>query len=285
MKKIHVGFLVSYDYYLLKKALPFVYNDADEIFLAIDIDLKTWKGDDFTIEEDFFLWIKTFDVDNKIALYKDHFYVPELTTMQCEVRERMMLSEKMGLENWCIQLDADEYFIDFKEFVAYLKQSNHLLNSKKPIQIAAFLYNMFKKLDDGYLLVKEPTRVLVTTNTPNYKTGRKAKQQIVYKRHMVLHECLSRTEEELIQKLENWGHNKQVNNTFLDKWKTTDKSNYKNRRDFFYIEPEKWKELIYVKGNNIKELQENLLQDNQVLPSKFYVWKKNFGQWFKFLFK
>lgn len=285
MKKIQVGFLVSYDYYLLKKALPFIYKEADEIFLAIDKDLKTWKGDDFIIEDDFFSWIEVFDVDNKITLYKDQFYVPNLTTMQCEVRERMMLSKKMGVENWCIQLDADEYFIDFKEFVAYLKQSSHLLNSKKPIQIATFLYNMYKKLDDGYLLVKEPTRVLVTTNAPNYKTGRKAKQQIVYKRHMVLHECLSRTEQELEQKLENWGHNKQVNSTFLEKWKTTNKSNYKDRRDFFYIEPEKWKELIYVKGTNIKELQENLLKDKQVLPSTCYVLKKNFGQWFKFLFK
>lgn len=285
MKKIHVGFLVSYDYYLLKKALPFVYNDADKIFLAIDKDLKTWKGDSFTIDNDFFSWIKTFDVANKITIYKDNFYKSNLTTMQCEVRERMMLSEKMGLDNWCVQLDADEYFIDFKCFVKDLRKNSHLLDSKKPIQIAAFLYNMYKKLDDGYLLVKEPTRVLVTTNAPNYRTGRKAKQQIVYKPYMVLHECLSRTEEELVQKLENWGHNKQVNSTFLEKWKTTTKANYKERRDFFYIEPEKWKELIYVNGTNIKELQENLINNKKVLPSKLYIFGKNLAQYFKFLFK
>jgi len=31
--------------------------------------------------------------------------------MQSEVREGKMLAEKMGIGNWIIQLDADEYFI------------------------------------------------------------------------------------------------------------------------------------------------------------------------------
>ena len=38
MGKIQVGFLVSYDYDLLRNAIPLVYDFADSIFLAIDID-------------------------------------------------------------------------------------------------------------------------------------------------------------------------------------------------------------------------------------------------------
>lgn len=286
MKKINVGFLVSYDYELLKKAIPFVYKDADHIYLAIDKDLKTWKGNTFEINEDFFKWIETIDTDKKITIYKDEFYVEGYTTMQCEVRERMLLSEKMGLNDWCVQLDADEYFVDFKAFTDYLRDQERLLTSNsKPVQIAAFLYNMFKKVDDGYLLVEEPTRVLVTTNQPNYRVGRKAKQQIIYTRHVVLHECLSRTEEELELKLKNWGHDTQVNHEFLNKWKTVNSKNYQTMQDFFYIEPEKWKKLIFIEGKNITELKENLMQRNDVLPTKLFVLGKNFGQWFKFLFK
>ncbi|WP_299228827.1 hypothetical protein [uncultured Psychroserpens sp.] len=286
MKKIHVGFLVSYDYELLKKAIPFVYDDADKIFLAIDQNLKTWKGDTFSIDNRFFEWIEEIDIKDKIVIYKANFYVKGLTTMECEVRERMMLSQEMGLDNWCVQLDADEYFVDFKSFVKDLKDREELLEpNKKPIQIAAFLYNMYKKIDNGYLLVEEPTRVLVTTNQPDYRVGRKAKQQIIYTRHVVLHECLSRTEAELEQKLENWGHNTQVNDSFMTKWKSVNSENYKSMQNFFYIEPEKWKNLIFIKGQNIAELKTNLLKRKDILPSKFFVFGKNFGQWFKFLFK
>ena len=50
MKKIHVGFLLSYDYELLKIALPPVYKSSDRIFIAIDKEYLTWSGNKFTVE-------------------------------------------------------------------------------------------------------------------------------------------------------------------------------------------------------------------------------------------
>ena len=44
MKKIHVGFLLSYDYEKLKLSLPPVYKYSDAIFIAMDINNKTWSG-------------------------------------------------------------------------------------------------------------------------------------------------------------------------------------------------------------------------------------------------
>ena len=90
--KIQVGYLISYDYELIKNSLPNVYKESDTIFLAIDVNRKTWKGDIIEINPDFFDWIKSFDTDNKIVIYEDDFYVQSLTAMQCEVRERKMLS-------------------------------------------------------------------------------------------------------------------------------------------------------------------------------------------------
>ena len=40
MKKNQVGFLVSYDYELLKNSLPRVYEESDTIILAIDKERK-----------------------------------------------------------------------------------------------------------------------------------------------------------------------------------------------------------------------------------------------------
>ena len=86
--KIQVGYLVSYDYELLKNSLPTVYKDSDTIFLAIDKNRKTWKGDEIMINPTFFTWLSTFDSENKVVLYEEEFYVSSLTTMECEVRER-----------------------------------------------------------------------------------------------------------------------------------------------------------------------------------------------------
>jgi hypothetical protein len=199
MIKIQVGFLVSYDYELLKNAIPKVYKESDTIFLAIDKNKKTWNGEDFSIEDAFFTWLTVIDIDKKIEIYEDHFYQSDLSTMECEVRERKLLSEKMGIGNWLIQLDADEYFIDFSGFVKDIRRYDSYLSnpSKTPIQISAYLVNIYKFVGDGFLYVNEPTRCLVATNFANYKVGRNTRKRIIYTKNLILHETLSRSEKDL----------------------------------------------------------------------------------------
>lgn len=286
MGKIQVGFLVSYDFNLLKNAIPRVYEDADTIFLAIDIDRTTWNGAPFTIDESFFDWIKSIDVDGKIVIYEDKFYVPELSTMACEVRERKLLAEQMGIGNWLVQLDADEYFLDFKSFVKTLRQHDSFLKNpeKNNIQFSTFLVNIYKFVDDGCLYIDEPTKCLTATNYPNYRIGRNTRKRIIYTKHLMLHETLSREESELEFKFENWGHKNELNPYFMEKWKTANANNYKSLTDLFYLEPHKWKSLNFTKGTTISEIA-NTFSTNNFAPSNWFLMKKNFGQWFKFLFK
>ena len=82
MKKIQVGFLLSYDYEKLKNSIPPVYKSADAIFIAIDKDYRTWSGQKFEVDNTFFDWLKNFDVDNKITLYRDDFYVADLSAIE-----------------------------------------------------------------------------------------------------------------------------------------------------------------------------------------------------------
>ena len=287
MKKIHVGFLFSYDYEKLKISIPLVYNDADAIFLAVDEKFRTWSGEIFEVDDQFFEWIKTFDTQNKITIYRDNFYVPELSAIENDNRERHMLSLKMGIGNWLIQVDSDEYFLDFKKFVKDLRKYDNFLDNpeKNRIQIAAFLINMFKYTDDGLLYVDKVTRGLMATNYPDYKVARNTRQRIIYTPNILWHETLSRTSEEIEYKFKNWGHNDEVNvDAFMQKWKLVNKSNYKEMRGFFYIEPEKWNRLEFVSGNTINEIIKNF-NGEKLVPSSFYIWKKSFGQWFKHLFK
>ncbi|CAM3952834.1 MULTISPECIES: hypothetical protein [Flavobacterium] len=286
MSKIQVGFLVSYDYELLKFAIPPIYEDSDTIFLAIDKNRKTWNGSDIQIDSSFFEWIKTFDTQNKIEIYEDEFYVSGLTTMECEIRERKLLAEKMGIGNWLIQLDSDEYFFDFKSFTKYLIANNHYLTSKKQIQICCFKINLYKNVKGGVLYVDKFDKFMVATNIPNYKVGRHGKCRSIYVSSIALHDCLSREREDLIKKLDNWGHNGDIDKeSFMKKWDTVNETNYKDHEGFFYLEPMHWKTLQFMKGNSLSEILNNFKNDKSMRISDLFLKMKNFGQWFKFLFK
>lgn len=290
MNKIQVGFLVSYDYELLKNAIPQIYKEADTVFLAIDKSRKTWNGSDIVIGDDLFDWIKTYDLDNKIKIYEADFYVSELTTMECEVRERKMLAEQMGMGNWLVQLDADEYFINFKKFVDFLKSKNAYLQNpeKQKIQIKPYHVTLYKKLENGYLYITNTTKTVVATNYPDYTVGRKTNGRVQYINALVLHECLSRDREELVTKLTNWGHNSQIDlEGFMKKWDSINKDNYKDHEGFYYIEPMKWKYVDYIEGENFQELFQNFMdqKEKELYKSDFYIFNKNFGQYINHLFK
>lgn len=286
MKKIHVGFLLSYDYSKLKTAIPLVYEYADRIFIAQDENFNTWNGNTFHVEDSFFTWLKEIDKNNKIEIYKDNFYIPELNAIQNDTRERHMLSMKMGIGNWLIQIDSDEYIPDFKSFVTQLRKYDHYLDDPKnnPIQVSGFHVDIYKYLEDGLLYVTNTCKVLLATNYPNYKLARQSYERVIYVNTLVFHESLARTKEDLQFKLKNWGHNHELNTEFLTKWKSASKDNYKEIKNVFYLNPKQWKSLGYLPTKDFFEVNKNIktIDIQQITP--VYLFFKNFGQWFKYKF-
>lgn len=285
MKKIHVGFLFSYDYEKLKLSIPPIYAAADRIFIAMDENLTTWSGNKFEVDPAFFDWLKAFDTENKIEIFRENFYIPELTAIQMDTRERHMLSLKMGIGNWLIQIDSDEYFLDFEKYVKSLRKYDCYLDHphRHPVQISGFHIDIYKYLDDGILYVKNTCKVLLATNYPDYKYARQSRERIIYVDSFTLHESLSRSVDELEFKLKNWGHREDVNPTFLDKWKSANKSNYNDIKDVFYLNPKQWKELGYLPTKDLGEIVAYFDKTGEMKVSKFFLLKKNFGQWFKHL--
>lgn len=287
MKKIQTGFLVSYDYEKLKKSIPPVYEKSDEIFLAIDHENRTWTGNKIEISNDFFAWIEDFDVDKKITIYRDNFYIPELSAIDNDSRERTLLSEQMGIGNWLVQVDADEIFLDFDRFVETLRKYDHFLDDpeKNKVQFSGFLINIYKYLDNGLLYVDDATKFMVATNYPNYKRARNTKERVIYVPHYALHETLSRTEEELVFKIANWGHKDEINSEFFPKWKSANENNYNQLKDLFYLNPKIWKSLGYFPSENLNDIKRFINENPNLKKSKLWIFKKNFGQWFKHLIK
>ncbi len=281
--KINVGFLVAYDYELLKTSIPLVYKYADKIVLAVDKNLQTWSGNYFTIDDSFFSWIQEFDLDNKITVYKDCFYQPENTAMQNEIRERNMMTKVMG-NGLCLQLDADEFVLNFKELTIYLKNINKKLNSSKSYQICAYWIDVYKKTKNGYLFVKDISPFYLGSNKPNFYRGRKSKnQKKLYIPFLVIHLTWGRSAEELKFKLNNWGHNSDFDTeAFFKFWTSINENNYTNHQYFHPLNKKAWKELIFVEGKTITDIIQQNNFPSLVPTTKMKL--KNIAQSFKFQF-
>lgn len=175
MKKIHVGILISYDYQYAPTCIRQIYNHADRITLAIDVNRRTWNGEKYAMSEDFLKGIKASDPERKIHIYEDDFSIPGLSAMENDTRERNMLAERMGSaeDQWHIQVDSDEYFVDFGAFVSFL----HAIEKKvhKPLSVWVEWVTLLKKDPDGFLYVDNASRkemAVVATNDPHYTAAR-----------------------------------------------------------------------------------------------------------------
>lgn len=273
--KINVGFLMSYDYELLKISIPLIYKGANSIVLALDKDRLTWSGNKFTVEDSFFDWLRQIDSEKKIELYEDAFYQSHLTPMQSDNYQRNKLAEVMG-DGVCLQIDADEYFLDFDGFVAYLKKHKFYKNTK--VQICPYLIPIYKVLEDGVLYVPKLSAYYIGANKPNFIRARKAKGKIKwYVPYISIHQSWGRSEEELKFKLENWGHRDDFDSeAYFKLWKSINKGNYKDFKNVHPLDPKEWSSLEFCAGSTMDEVIENLRKIEKAPRIKRQV--KNFFQ-------
>ncbi len=281
---VNVGFLVAYDYELLKESIPRVYNEASKIVLAVDHKQRTWANNIYTIAPSFWEWIKNFDTKNKIEIYKDDFYDSTLTPMENETRERQMLANFMG-EGVTIQLDADEYFVNFEGFVKYIDKHKKKLNNTKKVQICCFSINIYKYTKNGILTTPETCSFYIGTNSPDYIRGRKNKdQQKWYVPFICIHQSMGRTNEELEFKLKNWGHKDDFDGVdYFKKWQQINESNYESFKNLHPLGSNSWKYLEYYKGTSLNDISKQLQNDKKLSP--YFLWIKNMAQKLKFIFK
>ncbi|WP_316741427.1 hypothetical protein [Pedobacter antarcticus] len=275
MSVIKVGYLISYDFEFVKNSLPRVYPFIDEIYFAVDIEGKTWSGEEFSIPDSFWQWVKEFDTENKITIYKDQFYVPGLMPMECDTRERNMLGKKMGKADWYIQIDSDEYFIDFEGFLANLEK----LDPNVPTTVLCRVATLFKAVPGGYLLINGETLEALSfaTNNPVYDYARNNTSGNVSKfsEDLVVHQSWARTPEEIRLKLNNWSHKHDFNTDSLyNLWNAVDQYNYRSLSNFHPFVNNSWPKLMYIEGDIQKILDD--LQDNGIekLTEPYKVKKK-----------
>lgn len=257
-QKIKVGYCVAYDWYLLQHSLPQVYDEADEICLSVDANHCSWTGNPFAFDEEGFKrLIAAIDVKHKIRVYRDNFYVPELSPMQNEVRQRNMIAAFLGKdEGWHVQLDADEYFMDFTSFVRKLRS----IHTTRKVNVCCPFLILFKQTPEGFLYINNgdfdrQEMIPVATNSPQYEFGRKNGYFNIVTNSVVLHQSWARSEAEIQQKLANWGHNKDFDlERYFRFWKELDVSRYSSIRMFHPFKPDEWEGLGLLEARSVEDM-------------------------------
>ena len=282
---IKTGFCVAYDWRLLENSLPPIYTCSDIICLAIDKDRKSWSGNHYEFNDDEFnKFIDHIDRDKKIIVYEDNFSKPELTARQNCNRHRTLIAEKMGEGGWHIQIDCDEYFTDFNGFTEFLlKLNTNPTGNEKPYNVNVFLYDLFKRVSDGYLYAypkdSRPLSAPFATTRPEYMRARNNGYFNRISPFYVIHETWARGEDELRFKLSNWGHsseelkNIEVRESFINLWKAIDGNNYKYIKNFHFAVAQVWEGLSYVKAKTMKEFIQNFHPDFEI--NGFYLTLQN----------
>jgi hypothetical protein len=277
--KIKLSFCVAYDWDYLQYSLPLVYKEADEICLAIDKDRISWAGNKFQFDEQGFqLLIEKIDLDKKIKLYEDDFHIPNLSPMENEIRQRSLMAKFLGSDDgWHLQLDSDEYFINFKGFVHYL----HGLNPNRPINVCCPWITLYKRIDEGFLMVnprsfKQIEFIPIATNLPQYEHGRRNGHFNHYTDFAILHQSWARTAEEIRLKLDNWGHKTDFKvDEYFKTWDMLNASNYKEVVNFHPFKPREWEALDFLKAISIDALIQQYKEEDFFKITKLELVLKN----------
>jgi hypothetical protein len=228
----------------------------------------TWSGNRFEIPQSFFDDIKIFDLDKKIEFYRDDFYVPELSPMQCEIRERNMLLKVMG-HGWKIQLDVDEYPYDFVKVKKYLDQLWYLniFPALTPISFSGKLITLYKEISEGFLYIDNDERFPFITNHSKY-IGARSNFEIknFHVNISVIHQSWARNHNEMITKFSNWGHRDDFDHDENIKlWSKLNICNFNNYKNFHPIVPHVWDKLHFIESTSINDF---ILKFSNVEPQE-----------------
>jgi len=285
---IKVGYFVSYDYEYLLTSIKTLYDYVDHIVLAIDINRKTWSGNKFDIPESFFDSIKKYDKKGIIEFYFEDFYVPNLTPMQCEVRERNLVLKKLGKRGWKIQLDVDEYIYDFKSVSNFLKR-NWIFNvfpQLTPMQFRGKYITLFKETPKGFLYIDNKERFSFITNGVENEWARlDTKKPSFYSNISVIHQSWARKNEEIKQKINNWGHRDDFDTlSYYDFWMKLNDGNFKDYKNFHPMNSKMWDELYFLESEDIHDFIKKYSTSNpqQIIKlDVFFLYNKIKNKLFK----
>jgi hypothetical protein len=214
-----------------------------------------------------------------VKVYEDSFARQGFTPPENEIYQRRKMAEFLGPGGWHIQLDCDEYFLDFGGFVKYLHKLD--FGPIDEINICCPVLTLFRQTRNGFLYV-DPVRsdnlefFQIASQRPTYHYGRRNGFFNIYTNFTIIHQSWARTPEEIKTKLSNWGHKNDFDQAqFYACWSGLDDDNFHSLKDFHPITPSLWPKLAFAKGQTVPEFTRLFDQRTFVLLSRFELILKN----------
>jgi hypothetical protein len=277
---IKIGICVAYDWAMLQQMLPFVYDNADRICLSIDQERISWSGNTYPWNEDAFRdLIRTIDIKSKIDIIEDNYHFSDLTPMENEVRQRNQMAAYLGNDGWHIQLDCDEYFLDFGKFVNFLRSLT--VQEVLRANVCCSWLHLYKRLPDGFLVVipnkvAEMEFIQIASRNPHYEYGRRNGDFNIHTNFVILHRSWARSEIEIETKIYNWGHSRDFDQQeYLLKWKVLNRLNYTTYKNFHPVKPHTWRNLAFVPATSVSALADGIAELDLPKYTEIGLWFRN----------
>lgn len=214
---------IAYDFKYAFATILSYYDIANEIILGIDNEFISWSNKKFEFNEKIFLdKIEEIDIHKKIKIIKNNFHSNKIPKVN-DTQERNYISSFCKKENYILGIDSDEILLNPNEFKDWFQ--NFDISS----DIECTFYNVYKMFKNELLFLKPiETTVLGTRFGNSYINFRHTSKKYKMSPLKILHFSWSRSEQELLQKLQNWGHSKDFNILKqLDIWRKINLENFK----------------------------------------------------------
>lgn len=231
--------LIAYDAEYLPASIKSYYPYVDEIILGLDKDRISWSNKKFSFKEDE-LWaaLRVIDTEHKIVVIEDNFHVSSIA-IENDTYERNILKSHCKYD-WIFSIDADEVLINAQDF--FTKWCPIVAPYRDKLDISFTWLLPFKEFENEYLVIANPDNRWFKGDTQGFATSKSKtftycrwtdNKRVIHSPLGVVHWSFCRTEENLAQKLHNFGHSdKTTSDPFYANWKLTNLSNYHNLTNF-----------------------------------------------------
>lgn len=254
--------LLAYDADLIEESISSYVGIVDELLVGLDESRETWSGQKFELAPG--IMPRLCAISNKVRIVEDMYFVPGLSPLDNDTRERNMLAAHSPDTNWFVSLDSDEILINADSFRGFLTQC------RPDACVMGRAITVYKECSDSYLVIGKNGQIdlspipLATDVCESFIAARYTKQERVMSPALVLHFTWARSEAELRRKFANWGHRDDFNtDEHLKLWMEADDTTASRYKNFHPLSPEAWPELIVVPKNALKSISEEIARGNR----------------------
>lgn len=259
-EKTSVISLISYDADFLVDSIKSYYEYVDEIVLGLDQDRISWSRNKFSFDETKLLSeLSAIDGDSKINIIEGNFHRSSVP-IENDTHERNFLKANCE-HDWIFSFDADEVLVNAKDFFTKFFP---LVQNYKDIELMFTWYLMYKKVEDGYLIISEDDGHTVFSKDIQGFSANKNLHTYTYCRWTnsekkilsplaIKHFSFCRDDKDLSMKINNFGHSAESKvDPFYTVQKQVTKDNYTQLRNFkTHGAGAQWPALKFVKEQEV----------------------------------